>query len=171
MAHPHTPPPGTSAPRRFLPRFHYELLVCGVRGHQLLGTDVEELRPEDALVAREEGPLRWHRCLRCDSWLPLELPTTPVAKHLPARDQIEVPLRGKPLRDKIVLRAIAIDRAFHFFVLGLLGAAVLLFASHRTQLKDTFYRVTTDIQGGVGGGPVSNHKVGLIHELDKLFSL
>ena len=27
--------------------------------------------PEDALVVREIGGVRWHRCLRCDSWLPL----------------------------------------------------------------------------------------------------
>src|SRR5439155_5627048 len=132
--------------------------VCGVRGHELLATDVAELRPEDAIVARDEGRLRWHRCLRCDSWLALQRPQQPTVRTLPPRERIEVPLRGKPLRDKIVLRLIAIDRAFHFLVLGLLGTAVLLFASHRGQLRNTFYRVTTDIQGGVGGGPVSNHK-------------
>ena len=46
-------PPGTQKPRRFVPRFHYELLVCGVGGHELLGVDAAELRPEDALFARE----------------------------------------------------------------------------------------------------------------------
>jgi len=45
-------PPGTQRPRRFVPRFHYELLVCGVRGHELLGVDASELRPEDALFVR-----------------------------------------------------------------------------------------------------------------------
>ena len=32
-----------------------------------------------------------------------------------------MPLRGKALRDKVVLRLIAVDRALHFLVLGLLG--------------------------------------------------
>ena len=105
-------PPGTAAPRRYLPRLHWELLVCGTSGHELVGTDVRELRPEDGLVARE-GPdgERWHRCLRCDSWLPLPAPESPARAQLPPREQIELPLRGKALRDKVVLRLIAIDRA------------------------------------------------------------
>ena len=83
-----------------------------------------------------------------------------------------MPLRGKALRDKVVLRLIAVDRAFHFLVLGLLGVAVLLFASNRLTLRTDFYRVLAALQGGVAGGPVqaSGH-VGILHELDRLFSL
>ena len=44
-----------------------------------------------------------------------------------------VPLRGKALRDKVVLRLIAIDRAFHFLILVLLGIGVLLFAGQRDE--------------------------------------
>lgn len=164
-------PPGTVKPDRFLPTFHYELLVCGIRGHELLGTDVAELRPEDRIVAREYDGLRWYRCLRCDSWLPLPPPAKPLRRHLPDRNQIEVPLRGRPLRDKIVLRVIAIDRAIHFVLLALLALAVFLVASHQHQLQDRFYRIITDIQGGVAGGPVQNNQTGLVHELDRLFSL
>jgi uncharacterized membrane protein (DUF2068 family) len=133
---------------------------------------VRELRPEDSIVARE-GPdgVRWHRCLRCDSWLPLPPPESLTRDHLPPRDEIELPLRGKALRDKVVLRLIAIDRAFHFLVLALLAVAVLLFAAHRSELQGTFYRVTTDLQGGVAGGPVQAHRTGITHELDRLFTL
>ena len=46
-------PPGTVRPESFLPRLHYELLVCGLRGHALIGTDAAELRPEDAIFARD----------------------------------------------------------------------------------------------------------------------
>ena len=163
--------PGTVQPKRFRPKLHWELIVCGARGHELVGTDVAELREEDRLVAFEDEGVRWHRCLRCDSWLPQPAPAASVRQHLPTRDEIELPLRGKPLRDKVVLRVIAINRAFHFLVLGLLGVAILLFASHQGQLKQTFYRVVTDLQGGVGGGPVQTSKTGLLGELDKLFSL
>ena len=76
-----------------------------------------ELRPQDAAFAREMDGTRWHRCLRCDSWLPFADPTDPTTRHPPAREEIELPLRGKPLRDKIVLRAIAVDRALHFLIL------------------------------------------------------
>jgi uncharacterized membrane protein (DUF2068 family) len=168
---PHRPLPGTVKPERFRPRLHWELIVCGARGHELVGTDAAELREEDRLVAFVDEGVRWHRCLRCDSWLPHEHPLTPARRHLPERDEIELPLRGKPLRDKVVLRAIAVNRAFHFLVLGLLGVAILLFASHEDELKDTFYRVVTDLQGGVGGGPVQTSRTGAVGELDKLFSL
>jgi uncharacterized membrane protein (DUF2068 family) len=164
-------PPGTARPKRFRPQLHYELLVCGVRGHELLGTDVRELGPEDAIVARADGDLRWYRCLRCDSWLPLPRPSSPTREHMPPRDEVSLPPRGKPLRDKIVLRVIAIDRAFHFVILAVLAAAVFLIASHEAQLRQTFYRVLTDIQGGVAGGPLQPSHNGVVGRLDELFSL
>src|SRR6202171_6352357 len=123
-------PPGTVRPESFLPRLHYELLVCGLRGHALVGTDAAELRPDDAILAREDSTgTRWYRCQRCDSWLALSRPECPPRPLPPARSEIELPLRGKPLRDKIILRLIAIDRAFHFIVLGALGVLVLVFAA------------------------------------------
>jgi uncharacterized membrane protein (DUF2068 family) len=54
----------------------------------------------------------------------------------------------------------------------LLGIAVILFANNEQSLRDTYYRILTDIQGGVAGGPVQNTgHVGILHELDRLFSL
>ena len=164
-------PPGTVKPSRFLPKFHWELLVCGVRGHMLIGTDAARLRPRDAVFAREIGGVRWYRCVRCDSWLPLPSPATPTREYPPEREEIELPLRGKALRDKIVLRLIAIDRALHFVLLGLLAVAIFLFASRKVELRDTFYRVVADIQRGFGGAPVQSGRVGVLHELDRLFSL
>jgi uncharacterized membrane protein (DUF2068 family) len=154
-----------------VPRLHYELLVCGARGHLLLGTDVRRLRPQDAIVAREEAGLRWHRCLRCDSWLPLPPPTAAAREHIPPRDEIQLPLRGKPLRDKIVLRVIAVDRGLHTVILAALAVAVFLIASHEQQLREDFYRVLADIQGGVAGGPLQTGHKGLVGKLDELFSL
>src|SRR5947208_4714347 len=164
-------PPGTVRPRSFVPRLHYELLVCGLRGHALIGADAAEVRPEDAVFARDMHGSRWYRCLRCDSWLPLGEPASPTRRHPPDREEIELPLRGKALRDKIVLRVIAVDRAFHFVLLGLLAAAIFLFAARRVELRDTFYRVIADIQRGFGGAPVQTESTGVLHELDKLFSL
>jgi uncharacterized membrane protein (DUF2068 family) len=156
-------------PARFVPRLHYELIVCGLAGHELIGRDAAHVRDADALYAREIGGVRWHRCLRCDSWLPLPRPAAPAREHPPGRDEIELPLRGRPLRDKIVLRLIAINRAVHFVVLGLLGIAILLFASHRESFRDRFYRVITDLQGGVAGSGRVHH--GLLGEIDKAFTL
>jgi uncharacterized membrane protein (DUF2068 family) len=164
-------PPGTVRPESFLPRLHYELLVCGLRGHALIGTDAAELRPQDAIFARDMHGSRWYRCLRCDSWLPLGEPASPATRHPPGREEIELPLRGKALRDKIVLRVIAVDRAFHFVLLGLLAVAIFLFTAHQVQLRDTFFRVVADLQHTAGGAPVQTGRVGVLHELDRLFSL
>jgi uncharacterized membrane protein (DUF2068 family) len=148
------------------------LIACGLQGHALTGTDAAEVRDEDALVVREASGLRWHRCLRCDCWVALAPPEAPARRHPPGRDEIAIPLRGKGLRDKVVLRVIALDRVIHFVVLVALGVAVLAFAGHETSLRDAYYRILTDLQGGVAGGPVqtSGH-VGILHELDKLFTL
>jgi uncharacterized membrane protein (DUF2068 family) len=174
--HPSSELPGVSVgekPRRFVPKFHWELIACGVSGHELIGLDVRRITPEDNLVVREIDGARWYRCLRCDSWLPLPPPSDDQIEReeLPQLDQIELPLRGKPLRDKIVLRAIAVDRAFHFVVLGLLAVAVFLFASHQADLHHRFYRVLNDLQVAFGGNPSHQSKSGLLHELDQLFTL
>jgi uncharacterized membrane protein (DUF2068 family) len=167
-------PPGTPPhPPRRRPRrqVDWELVTCGFRGHALLGTDAAEIRPEDSLVAREGPGLRWHRCLRCDSWVALPPPAAPTRQHPSSRDEIQLPLRGRALRDVVVLRVIALDRILHFIVLSLLGVAVLLIAANQRTVRADFYRIVTDLQGGVGGGPVQNSGHGILHELEKLFSL
>ena len=138
----------------------------------LVGRDASEVRDQDVLVARDHGDVRWHRCLRCDCWVALPRPERGTREHPPDRSEVELPLRGKALRDKIVLRLIAVDRVIHFIVLGLLGVAVLVFAADRESLRAAYYRVLTAIQGGVAGGPVqtSGH-VGIVRELDRLFTL
>jgi len=168
-----TRPPGTHArPRRRRVKIDWELISCGVSGHHLVGGDAEHLRPQDNLIAFDHGPLRWNRCLRCDCWLALAKPADPSREYPPDREQIQVPLRGKALRDKIVLRIIALDRALHFVILGLLGIGALVFAANEGSLRNAYYRVLADMQGGVAGGPVqySGH-VGILKELNKLFSL
>jgi uncharacterized membrane protein (DUF2068 family) len=170
--HPQPPPPGTHPHPRPRHKVDWELIACGFGGHTLVGRDAAELRPEDALVARDLGELRWYRCLRCDSWLPLPRPERPARRFPPSREEIERPARGKALRDKVVLRLIAVDRVLHFVILVLLGIAVLAIAGNEAALKGTFYRVLTAVQGGVAGGPVQQTgHVGIVGEFDKLFSL
>lgn len=162
--------PGIAKPRRVRPRFHYELLVCGLRGHELIGTDAAELRAEDAVFAREMAGQRWHRCVRCDSWLPFAAPVDPERRYPPARDEIELPLRGRPLRDKLVLRLIALDKALHFVLLGVLSIAVFLVADNETDLRDRFYAILGAIHGGTGG-PTHQSNGGFVHRIDDLLSL
>ncbi|MGA8363282.1 MAG: DUF2127 domain-containing protein [Solirubrobacteraceae bacterium] len=161
-------PLSTQPSRRW--NLHWELLVCAVRGHELAGADATELRPQDAIFAREDASgTRWCRCLRCDGWQALARPEHPVRPHPPERSEIALPLRGKPLRDKIVLRLIAVDRAFHFVVLGVFGLLVLVFAADRGTLRATFYKVMADLQGGMTFDR-SHATNGLWHELNNAFT-
>jgi len=161
-------PPGT-VKQRFRPKFHYELFVCGGRGHELIGTDAAEIREVDSAFVRDGGDLRWYRCLRCDSWLPLPPPLRPTRRYPPDRAEIELPPRGKALRDKIVLRLIAFNRAFHFVVLALLAVLIFLFASHRQQLR----RVVNRLEAAFYGAPAAHrhHAHGLLRDVERLVTL
>jgi uncharacterized membrane protein (DUF2068 family) len=163
--------PGTVKPKRFRPKLHYELLSCGIAGHELVGIDARRLREQDAAVARD-GPdgLRWYRCLRCDSWLPLPPPDQPTRDHPPERDEVEVPLRGRALRDKVVLRVIAVDRAIHFLLLAVIAVAILVFAANQHALRGTAYRVLADIQTGLGA-PARGTRHGFLYDVRRLFSV
>lgn len=165
-----TAAPGTERPRRYLPSLRYELIGCGLHGHELLGTDAAELRAGDHLFARESGGLRWYRCLRCDSWVVLRPPTQPARRHPPSREEVTLPLRGRPLRDRYILRLIAIDRMLHFLVLSALAAAVFLFAGDKAALNADFTRILHDLQGGLGG-PMASSRHGIVHDLQRLFAV
>src|SRR5487761_1573908 len=164
-------PPGTEKPRRFRPKLRYELIGCGFHGHELVGTDARRLRPEDGLFARQ-GPAgtRWYRCLRCDSWIPLPDPANPTRETPADRDEIELPLRGRPLRDRYVLRLIAVDRAVHVLVLTALTVAIFAFATHRDLLRHEYTKILNDLQGGLGG-PVFGAHSGVVSDLNRLFAL
>jgi uncharacterized membrane protein (DUF2068 family) len=163
-------PPGTEHTRRYRPKLRYELIGCGLHGHELLGTDAARLRDEDALFAREADGLRWYRCLRCDSWLPLSPPAHPTTTYPPRREDVVLPLRGRPLKDRYVLRLIALDRLLHFLVLSALAVGLFLFAQNRVALDSEFTRVVKDLQGGLGG-PVNNSRSGVVHDLQRLFAV
>ena len=160
--------PGTERTRRFRPKLRWELIGCGLHGHELVGTDATEVRPEDHLVVREADGLRWYRCLRCDSWLPLNPPSSPPNQFPPERDQIVLPLRGRPLRNLYVLRLIAVDRVIHFLVLGVLGVGIILFAGHQKDLRGDYLRLLNSLQSSVGFVSTRN---GFFREITHLVSL
>jgi uncharacterized membrane protein (DUF2068 family) len=152
-------------------RWSYELISCARGGHVLAGTGAAKLREEDAVFARpaEDGH-RWYRCLRCASWVMLPAPGNPTRDFAPSREEIELPLRGRALRDKYVLRLIAIDRALHFFILGILSIAIFAFLSHRVQLRGEFYKVLMGIHGSLGGPTSSSHST-ILGDLRRVFAL
>ncbi len=150
-------------------KFNFELADCAIHGHVLAGEDVDGIRPEDANLVREDGTLRWHRCLRCDSWVPKNPPVVPTREVMPDRHDIHLPLRGRPLRDRFILRLIAIDRAIHVLVLGSLAGLVFFYAADRSAIQPGLTRVLSDLQGGVDGPGV--HQGGLLGDFGKALTL
>jgi uncharacterized membrane protein (DUF2068 family) len=162
------PTPGTRYPRK---RRHldWELIACGVRGHVLIDPATIPAHVARSVVIRDLGGAVWYRCVRCDAWVALP-DGSPAVQPAPRED--ELPLRGRALHDRVVLRLIAIDRVIHFLVLGLLGIAVLGFAADRAKLHDRFYQIVTSLQTAIAGGPVSTTgNVGIVHDLNRLFTL
>ncbi len=132
----------------------------------LVGTEARSVTPEDALVVRERDGIRWHRCLRCDAWLPRKIPDEPTVERVPRREEIDVPARGPVLRDRYVLRLIALDRAVHVVLLTLLAVVLFAFARHDAAL----HRDYTDIMNDLNGGNPGEAQVrGLLGYLRKAF--
>jgi uncharacterized membrane protein (DUF2068 family) len=162
-------PPGTEELKRFRPQLRYELIGCGLNGHELLGTNAKRIRSKDDLFVREIDGLRWYRCLRCDSWLVLPQPTEPTEEYPPEQAEVTLPLRGKPLRDRYVLRLIAVDRALHVLLLSSLAMIVFLFAAHNQVLHADYTKYLTAFQA-VNGGVTHTGELAKLGHLFKLSS-
>ena len=144
----------------------YELIACAFGGHVLVGTDIRTGVPEDGLIVREFNGLRWYRCMRCDSWIPRPPPEAPTRDSLPPRDEIVVPMRGRGLRDRYVLRLIAAERAVHVLVLSGLAVAVFLFIGHRSTLRHDYVAIINGLFGSSGG---PDARKGLLGDFRHLF--
>jgi hypothetical protein len=133
------------------PANRYELLTCAWKGHELVGADAARVTEDDRLVVREYSGARWHRCLRCDDWVVRAIPENPARDAVESRDEIEVPPRGPVLRDRYVLRLIALDRAVHVVVLTLLAFVLFTFARHNQAWHRDYVNIMNDLSGGDPG--------------------
>jgi uncharacterized membrane protein (DUF2068 family) len=133
------------------PDNRYELLTCALRGHALVGLGAALVDDADAIVVREIAGVRWHRCLRCDAWLPQQPLEQPTEERVPARSEIELPARGPLLRDHYILRLIAVDRAIHVVVLSVLAVVLFTFAKHDEALHRDYINIMNDLNGGTPG--------------------
>ena len=160
---------------RLWPRhWSIETLACALRGHVTPAAHAARLRPEDREVGYESPDgRRYSRCLRCDTWtegFPHE-PSDVRWEVLPPIEDLELPRRGEPLQDAIVLRLIAIDRGVHAVIFGLLAAALTVIDTKLFDLQ-SFARDAADRLDGVASntGPHASHDV-LSRELHRIADL
>ncbi|MCU1358556.1 MAG: hypothetical protein JWM89_3974 [Acidimicrobiales bacterium] len=98
-----------------------------MRGHVVPAAWVARLRPEDRRVGVALADAdRLARCLRCDVWLEVSPPEpgAGVADVLPPLSDLPKPRRGKVLQEAVLLRLIALNKAAHSIVFGLLAIAL-----------------------------------------------
>ncbi len=155
-------------------RLRYELLGCALHGHLLASSAQAESSGQRDLLTRidpDHDGVRWFRCLRCDAWIPMLDAGGGTSTGAASVAPVQVPLRGRPLRDRVVLRIIAIDRIVHLVLIGALAVAIFLFADHRQQLLGDYTRVLNRLQAAVGGPLTDTPGAGILRDLDRLFSL
>lgn len=119
----------------------YEGLTCALRGHVTPADSVRELRPGDRALGFEgDDGTRFARCVRCDVWVRLDPESPTVAgaseQHLPPLDDLELPARGKVLRDAILIRVIAVIRGFHSVAFTVLAIGLALLMTDLARLKE-----------------------------------
>jgi uncharacterized membrane protein (DUF2068 family) len=93
---------------------------------------------------------RMARCTRCDVWIATTPPAKPVRETLKPLPEIKVPRRGKVLREAIILRLIAINRAVHSVLFGLLATVLILLELNLGSLHDEAARILRDLAGDTG---------------------
>jgi uncharacterized membrane protein (DUF2068 family) len=137
---------------RSRPPNRFELFTCGWKGHVLVGLDAAEAAGADPVLVREFDGLRWHHCLRCDTWVPKPPPRSPTRERVPSRSEIELPLRGPLLRDRYILRLIALDRALHVVLLSALAFVIFFFVGDHAALQRDYNQIVQAF-----GGPSRSH--------------
>jgi uncharacterized membrane protein (DUF2068 family) len=115
-----------------------ENLVCAIKGHVTPAGSVAMVGPEDAGFGIDVHPTwRICRCARCDSWIGVRLPTVAERDRLPPLGEIDLPRRGKPLRQAVILRLIALDRGIHSVVFAIIAVLAFLLRSRLAGVQSS----------------------------------
>lgn len=146
-------------------------MVCGWSGHVTPASDVRSLDGPLLLgvdahseMARDGDAGRFCRCLRCDSWVWTPTPKNPGSERLPAPDELDVPKRGKALKDLFVIRLIAFERLLHcigFSVVAVLAAVLRAdLTGVQSWVRRLLGRLESEQQGSGTGfnGSFVNHE-------------
>jgi uncharacterized membrane protein (DUF2068 family) len=145
--------------------WHPETFVCSRRGHVTPAANVARLRPEDVELGVDLADgRRLARCLRCDVWVEFEPPQQPERETLPPLDRLAVPRRGRPLREAIILRLIAIDRGVHSVIFGLLAAVLFALELNLGSLRQEAQRIIADVTSQTGQGAGQGFIVRELHK-------
>jgi len=149
-------------------RWHPETFVCAFRGHRAPAARARQVGQGDWLVGLEVvGGGHLGRCLRCDAWV-LADPEAAERDEVGDIGDLDVPERGKKLRDSLVLKAIAVDRGVHSVVFGLLALGLLFLRSNLGGLQDQARVLVRNANGGLAGTGQATSRSFILKELNRL---
>ncbi|MBV8862758.1 MAG: DUF2127 domain-containing protein, partial [Mycobacterium sp.] len=140
----------------------FALRSCGLRGHATFAPEEQELR--ERLKVDTPAGEAW-RCLRCETFVvgaPRGSGPADTAPRIP---------RGRLLRDRTIMRALAIERAFRCVVFLLVAAGVFELTGSRERLQQAFERdlpLLKPLGDQIGWNP-NNSKI--VHTLTHTFAL
>jgi uncharacterized membrane protein (DUF2068 family) len=141
----------TRAPAR------WELWVCGFRGHVTYAPDET---PERDRLRGDTGHGEVWRCLRCGEFT-LGAPAATGPRHL-----APVVLRGKALRQVIIVRALAVERALRAVLLLIAAWAVWKFRGAQGSIQATVDRDLPILRAS----GIKVDQMTLVHELEKVLA-
>jgi uncharacterized membrane protein (DUF2068 family) len=147
-----------------------ETLVCGFRGHVVPVRGAKTLLPEHgAIVTTTTDGRRLARCLRCDAWIdaPIESATIETLAPLSA---LELPRRDRALRDAIVVRLIAVERAVHAVIFTLVALGLWALDGNLPGLQRAARRLTNAGTGGLAGPAQTASRDVITRQLDRLLN-
>jgi uncharacterized membrane protein (DUF2068 family) len=140
----------------------FALRSCGLRGHATFAPDEPELR--ERLTVDTPAGEAW-RCLRCETFV-----VGPPRRSGPANTAPEIP-RGRFLRDRTLMRALAIERAFRCVIFLLVAAGLFKVNGSRERLRHAFEQdlpLLKPLANQIGWNP-DNSKI--IHHIAHAFAL
>src|SRR6202012_1428491 len=140
----------------------FALRSCGLRGHATFAPDEPQLR--ERLTADTPAGEAW-RCLRCETFV-----VGSPRRSGPANTAPEIP-RGRLLRDRTLMRALAIERAFRCVGFLLVAAGVFKVSGSRERLREAFEKdvpLLRPLGNQIGWNP-DNSKI--IHDIAHTFSM
>jgi hypothetical protein len=140
----------------------FALRSCGLRGHATFAPDEPELR--DRLRADTPVGEAW-RCLRCETFV-----VGPPRGRGPAGTAPEIP-RGRLLRDRLIMRLLAVERVIRATIFMLLAIGVAQVRGSQERLQQSFERelpLIRPLANQIGWNP-DNSK--LIRHIEQAFSL
>ncbi len=138
-----------------------ETLVCAIRGHVIPASRVAVLQPEDRGFGIDVHPTwRISRCLRCDAWIGGPPPEAPEHDRLPPVHQLDLPRRGHPLRQAVILRIISVERAIHAVIFAAIAILGVVLRSHLANAQGAVQRyLETLARTEAQTGRVNNHSI------------